>query len=508
MSVFCVILTQETLYFFSPDKLQHVSKKQLTQLLLFFVAITLLSYYHRCATGDDAWFAEQSYWLEKEGIIRSELFRGLLGWEKQLLVSHKLFLAFGAALIRLFGYHLPVLQFTSLIFFVILIIEIALYIRSEEKNNVSWYLIAVFVLVFSNRIIIKMSFENRPEIMLAALGFGSFLLISKMETRSWKAIIAGILAGLAVLTHLNGVIYVVAGAGLLFYLRQYRQTMAFTLSAGIVSLVYFADIITAKNGISIWMYQFVNDPATQMAFGLRSKLYIMATYPVMFFHSPEQVALSLLVTFLLWHQRKFLKLLPVTLSTYMIILTITFWLITKKNTGVYLTLFLPFMFVLSYELYKVNPFQNLALKLILVAYFIIGIYGTGQIIHRNLSIDYLPVSYKALQKEIPDHANGFVPLTFFFNEARSYPHLLSHENFKIQCIMAKSRQSPENMARWAKQNNADFIVMDYVYRPEAFYPKKGTRKIMHYNLTFFDGRFAIYQLLKNKIKLTKKKKAI
>ncbi|MCF0055820.1 hypothetical protein [Dyadobacter sp. CY356] len=471
----------------------NISKKQLSALLIFFVALTTLSYYHRYASGDDAWFAEQSYWLHKEGVIRSEFFRGLLGWEKQLLVSHKLFLIFGAGMIHLFGYELPVLQYVSIIFFAILVGEIIFYIRREEKTINSWYLPAILILVFSNRILVKMSFENRPEIMLAALGFGSFLFISKNKPHHLQSLAAGMLAGMAVLTHLNGVIYFIAGAGMLFYLKQYKNALTFSIAGGLISLLYFVDIIQAADGFKTWHYQFIHDPATQNAMGLASKLMVMVTYPVLFFHSPEQVALSLLLTFLLWNQRLFLKQLPVPLRIYSIILLLVFWLITKKNSGVYLTLFLPFMLVLTYELYKIKPFKTIALKVILGVYFIIGIYGTIQIIYKNLTLEYLPVSYQRLQKDIPDHQRGFVPLTFFFNEMDNYPHLLSHENFKIQSIMAKSEASPYNMARWAQANKAEFILMDYEFRPEKFYPKPGTKILPPYHLTFFDGRFAIYE---------------
>jgi hypothetical protein len=68
-------------------------------LLTIACCLATLTYIHRYPTGDDAWFAEQSYWLQKEGIIRSEFFTGVLGWDKHLLVSHKLFLGIGAVII-------------------------------------------------------------------------------------------------------------------------------------------------------------------------------------------------------------------------------------------------------------------------------------------------------------------------------------------------------------------------------------------------------------------------
>lgn len=101
-----------------------VSSRQLISLISILIILTGLTYYHRWPTGDDAWFAEQSYWFDKEGIIRSEFFRGVLGWENQLLVSHKLFLVFGACLMHIFGYQLPVVQLVGFIFFCVLVGEL------------------------------------------------------------------------------------------------------------------------------------------------------------------------------------------------------------------------------------------------------------------------------------------------------------------------------------------------------------------------------------------------
>jgi|GEM_PF-4903391 len=51
-------------------------------LAFSLVALALASYYHRYPTSDDAWFAEESYWLLHNGKVRSEFFSGFLGWEK------------------------------------------------------------------------------------------------------------------------------------------------------------------------------------------------------------------------------------------------------------------------------------------------------------------------------------------------------------------------------------------------------------------------------------------
>jgi hypothetical protein len=45
----------------------------------------------------------------------------------------------------------------------------------------------------------------------------------------------------------------------------------------------------------------------------------------------------------------------------------------------------------------------------------------------------------------------------------------------------------------ANRNGIEFILMDHQFRAEPFYPKAGTKNIPFYKLTFFNGRFAIYQ---------------
>jgi hypothetical protein len=96
--------------------------------------MTVTTYICRFPTGDDAWFGEQSYWLEKEGVVRSEFFRGIVGWENQILVSHKLFLVFGSVVIHFFGYHLPVMKFSGLVYFLIIVAEVLFYLKKRKST--------------------------------------------------------------------------------------------------------------------------------------------------------------------------------------------------------------------------------------------------------------------------------------------------------------------------------------------------------------------------------------
>ncbi|MFD2934944.1 hypothetical protein [Spirosoma flavum] len=468
------------------------SERQLQIILGILVVLAGLSYFHRYPTGDDAWFAEQSYWFQKEGIIRSEFFRGTLGWEKQLLVSHKLFLVFGSWLIDLFGYHLPVIQFVGLIFFGVIIGELCFYIYQKEHKLYSWHLLFILTLVFSNVLLIRMSFENRPELMVSALGFGSFLCLQRARPNIVNILLAGVLAGLAMLCHLNGVIFLLAGLFILLYLKRFKQAFWFSLAGGITGLFYFTDVVLADNGFAIWYYQFRHDLATQNAFSWQAKLMVLLRYPKLFFESLEQAALTLLLVYLLIKQRKFIKELSKPLKIYSLSIFLFFWVITKDGSGTYMPIFMPFMFAMVYELYKVNPFKEISLKLVLAVYFVIGLYGIVEIIYRNFTNPYLPVAYEKLRPYLPAKKSGFVPLTFFFNEYERYGHLLSSENYTYHATPTNDPST--QMAQWAHKKKADFILMDYEFRPEYYYPKPGTSSLPFYKLTYFDGRFAVYKL--------------
>ncbi|QMW01948.1 hypothetical protein [Spirosoma foliorum] len=468
-----------------------ISQRVLSIFLVVLIFLTGLTYFYRNPTGDDAWFAEQSYWLHKDGIIRSEFFRGILGWEKQLFASHKLFLAFGALLFDLFGYHLPVIQFVGLIPFCVLIGELCFYIYQKEHRLNSWHLIFSLVLVFSNGLLVKMSFENRPELLVSALGFGSFLCIHQAKKNNMKIIAAAILAGMAMLCHLNGVIFLIAGFFVLVYQRYYKQAFLFAIAGGATGLLYFLDVFLATDGLARWYYQFSNDPATRDAFGWKSKLLVMLTYPEMFFESPEQAALTIVFVYILIKQRKFVKTLPKLVKTYSLTVLIAFWLITKDGAGTYMPIFMPFMFVFIYELYKSNSFKDVGFQFVLAVYFSIGLYGIIEIIYKNFSQEYLPVAYEKLRPYLPSKKSGLVPLTFFFNEYDRYSHLLSSENYVHNSTTTNDPSA--QMAGWAHQHKADFILMDYQFRPEYFYPEPGKPSLPYYKLTYFDKRFAIYK---------------
>jgi hypothetical protein len=109
--------------------------KYIKLLSIALILLAVCGYYRRYPTEDDAWFAEESFWLLKVGYVKSTFFSGFLGWEKTYFLSHKLFIALGAGL----QYLLPLSPYTAklsgLIPFVVLVVLLIFYQQQNHKKN-------------------------------------------------------------------------------------------------------------------------------------------------------------------------------------------------------------------------------------------------------------------------------------------------------------------------------------------------------------------------------------
>ena len=206
--------------------------------IILFGAL-LFTCYYRAEHFDDAWFAEQSYWLVQDGWVRSELFRGQNGWEDRIYVFHKLFIYAGALVMRIAGFSLVASKLLTTLCGVIAGCMIWHYNRRRGRQQ-QWLSV---ILYFGCGTIIRYFNVNRPEIMCMMLGFGSYMSLDRPDGKPPKAKLAGGLAGLAALTHLNGLIYLFAGAIWLLVRIGWRPVILFILAGGLVLSLYFADAV-------------------------------------------------------------------------------------------------------------------------------------------------------------------------------------------------------------------------------------------------------------------------
>jgi hypothetical protein len=463
-------------------------RRWLYGLLFVLIGLAVGTYLNRYPGVDDAWFGEQAYWLQKDGIVRSNFFRGLLGWEKQLFVSHKLHLAIGAVCTYLIGYPLPGVQVVGVVFFLMLLGQLLYYLYRIEKQPFSTYFLCLLVLVFLNRFLVRISFEYRPDLLVSVFGFGSFLCLDRIGPRrsNYWAAAAGLLAACAALTHLNGVAYLVSGVLFLAWQRRWGLGVVFAAVGGAVGSLYFLDVVLAPDGFQTWLYQFRNDPATQNAFGWQTKLLVMLTYPRLFFYTPEHAALSVVFVYMVWHQRRYWVHIPANLRQYFLTFLGVFWLLTKHPSGPYLVLFVPFMLLIIYQSYRQRPFWSRSLQGLLGVYALVGLYGLGELVYTNARREPLTTAYAALRTPIGTRQTGLVPITFFFNEYEQYRQLYCHNNAEF--LVRESAQ----LGTWAAARGVEFIVFDYTFDTPPFAPKQGEDNLPKYRLLFQNDRFSVY----------------
>ena len=261
--------------------------------LLVLAGLALASLVHRSCFIDDAWLGERAYWLAREGVVRSELFRGQLDYGDRMFVFHKLFTLVGAAFIRLFGWSLYTLKSVSLSFFVAFLVLLWRYCRRFEPPAV--FPLAALVLLAHGLVGFHV-FTYRPEVMVMTLGFGSFVLLRSFLEAGGRARLVGsaVLAGLCVLTHLNGLMFIVAGSLLLGLRRRPGAALLFALVASSVGALYLADAVLAGETAALFR-QFRTDSILAERFaGPGARLAALLLEHERYFHSRVEISFAVL----------------------------------------------------------------------------------------------------------------------------------------------------------------------------------------------------------------------
>ena len=224
------------------------------------LAVLVISVPGQRIHGDETVFAEFAYFQAHDGFPRSELYRGFLDYDTRIYIYHKFFQWVGAAVVWLFGFGAWPLRSTSLVAGAILFFLLYRHMsRDQSLGGRTGFLMAAAFLALAP-LTFKFVKLYRPEVWLAATGLASYMALQRgLERGQLKWVMAaGALAGLAMLTHLNGAIYVAAGAILLLSRKKWAPMAAFGVAALAVFSLYFVDII---GHFGQFWYQYIGDPS-------------------------------------------------------------------------------------------------------------------------------------------------------------------------------------------------------------------------------------------------------
>jgi hypothetical protein len=346
--------------------LYHSNKKW--WLLLFAGLLFVACQIDNIPRTDDEYLGEQVYWLLKTGKVKSELGYSMLGYNVYQSIYHKLFIYAGYLSCSLFGWSLLSLRLVTYISFLGFLVIFFLYIRRQypSRYKVFFCISTIFLLLNGNLLYAAGSF--RPEVLIMALGFSSYLLLQQyIGGRSIAfAAASGTLAGLCAFAHLNGGIFIIAGLILLLSLRKLKAVVVYSLAACIAFAPYFADVLYHADLPYFWQ-QFRNDPilAAQSSHWYDPLLRLLGEHQRFLFSVQEIIFTTGLVLVLVFAGRAIKARFP-GLLRYTLVLILALAILCPSKSAKYMVLYLPFLYLILIEGWRYLEEKETGRKVVLV----------------------------------------------------------------------------------------------------------------------------------------------
>ena len=480
-----------------------VSQKNVARLLPY-AAITiaviglLATLIERRENYDDAWFGELAYFLATEGVIRSDLFADMLGWEEQVLMTHKLLVVLTALWIKIWGFSLWTVKTVALPF---LALQVFLFYRYCRQ---SWMLCALLYLTCG--VIVRYTFVSRPEIAMAALGFLSWQNLQQFRENGgirWL-LLAGVSAGATALFHLQGAVFMSAGAVWLLWARQFRGAAIYSAVAFATFLLYFTDVVY-YDAWDAYFFQIANNPATTALRSFSEKLFNLAEIPKIMVHSGGETPPTLVMLgclFLRWKS----KLHASDLEKYLLVLALCFAVLANRMVHEYLILFVPFMIAFSAEtLYRVTlergsgeavlfPKTVRWMNVLVILYLVAGVFYDGKLLYRNLQAEPLSERNARLSQIMGDQPTTVIaPQSFIFGNIERH-HIIGLSYYHHYNSYHTEPLTPEVFFEDAKRKGARFVIFEKNSITAEYRPPEDLPEVMAgYRMIHRDERFRVYR---------------
>jgi hypothetical protein len=464
--------------------------------------LLLLSTYHRAIHTDDAWIGEFVYWANRDGYVHSELFRGLLHSEVYQEVYHKLFVWQSVLAVKWLGWSIYVLKGISLAYLFGIIGLSWYYLRYLPVANRPQAISLYFALLLINSLVAEHSFLFRPEMMLMFVGFCSWLALRRalLSGAVAPAAAAGVFAGLAALTHLNGLIFILAGGLLMLWRRRWVGAIVFGLTAVVAFAGYGIDMLRHDSWQLFLQQMFMHPAIDNGSHGLGGRILYLLNEHQRFFHSPKEIVLSLLLlaAYVLYRQR------PHTLEfknlvIYLVLLVLSLDLIVQGKTSKYLLLYLPYMLLLI-----VVAFDQLAQlpipRLHLLARGLLGLYVVANIVYTGLVIyerrDQQTENAQLAQR-LPAYWGRRIiaPLNFIFPNISKF-QIQGATYYFMQADESRRSGKPYDLFAVAANEHIPLIILDQeaLRELQLAAPTAAGQSFGAYHFTFQANDHYVYEL--------------
>lgn len=484
-------------------------------LALFVFAVYAFSLFNRIPHIDDAWIGEQVYWLNKENIVKNVLMKYFLNSERGLIAYHKLFIWSGLGMVKLFGFSLNTLKSTSLISIIVFLLVFYYYTVHQRKlfNPTDFILVAALILVHPH--VFEFSFVFRPEILLMTIGFISFVFMERSKInrkyRTLYIVLSGITTGIAVLIHLNGLVFIFAGFFYLIYRKQYKESAIFFMLAALVSSLYFLHFKSQADVIN-WLSMIYGASPDSM---LQNDPFIILTSPVIklfnehlrIFHSPKEIIHTILVVGTIVFGFTHLKKRNPGLLLYVMLLFLSIAIITLNKTSKYGLIYYPYLILLLIffikntwnskdgKYYITTQIKSMGLFILMTIFIIISLFYDVSLSLKKFSPAQNSFITNTYVKTPTSNTKIMAPMPFIFNEIQKYEEIVSLMSYHER---KKTETSLTGIGFFIAANNEeiDYIVINDSYWNIFKLPEKtNSNQIPLYNIV---GRIDDIIILENK----------
>jgi 4-amino-4-deoxy-L-arabinose transferase-like glycosyltransferase len=438
---------------------QLLLESYIIPLALVEITLLILSIPFYKLNGDEAWCAEEAYFMAQKGYSTSNFFSGFIQEDVRVVVQHKLFIYLGAALFKLFHFGLFIFRLIPILSFAFLMILFVRYQQRHPPLNSKRQLFLSVAIVLAAHEFFYFVKVARPEMLVTFLGFLSFYLLKKYFEidAPWTAILSGLCAGLAMLAHLNGVIFILTGVSFLLFRKKVLTSLFFLAAAIIAFSPYILDVCLHYH---IFKVQFYNPYIVNKTHFTFFKPFInLSREHERLFRKPEIIIPSVLFFFCLFADRKELfgeELREFTIYTLLLMLFLG--LVVEDKTIKYSTYLVPFWgIVIARGIFNIDRKNKTLVStsfVLLSLLFISGFYWQSRAVFDKEN--YPPLN-KLIAHEMPLHSTCVAPMNFIFNEIANYKifsdYLIRYEKFG-RTITTKS------LSDFCRKNNCQYVVFN------------------------------------------------
>jgi hypothetical protein len=407
--------------------------------------------------GDEAWLAVQSYTMSQQGYSTSPLFGSLTREDVRVVVQHKLFIYLGAALCRSVGFGLFTFRLISIASCLLLFMVLFRYVRRYYGRGTSTELAAAAVLLLVPGFFYFAKIA-RPEMLVTLLGFSSFVLLEgHLRSGARRSLaLSGCAAGLAMLAHLSGSIFIATGAAVLLLNRRHAGVPVFVLCAAAAFTPYVYDV---ARHYDLFVLQ-ISGPlvASRTSLTLFAPLANMAREHERLLHNPQTIASSVLFLFLVFSTWRSLRADNPILVSYTLVLMIALGMIVADKTVKHMTLLVPFWAVLIARGLRAfdgrrGPLGTVVLALAFVLFTGVGVLSYWQGLQGKA--DYAQMNRK-IAAFIPAGATCLAPMNFVFDELPRYTILSTYfARYELDGVITIDR-----VARFCERNGCGYVVFN------------------------------------------------